>query len=438
MVTHERVEKPWRTSTDGMRISLPDVSTDWQVLVRRPDGRAEQRIITRKRRVLLWVGALTLALWAGISTVLMGYYLAVASGQGQEIDRLASIVHQTTHTSTAQIDELQQKLSASLTESEQKFATTLAESEQKLAATHAESERQIAILREIERQSSAYYEEKLATSEKFIASLADDMENVRSNVLALAWASGELGSENNTNGPPLPPPEEATQRVEEALERLRASYLKALQQTSAAAAFRVDRTRKQLSQLGLDSARLIPRVVVGKGGPFIPAPPAALERLSLDGLKEQVHLWGTLRSVAQKLPLGVPFHGSYELSSNFGARSDPFLSRAAFHEGLDFGAPTGTPVYATGNGIVTRAGPWERYGNIVEIDHGNAISTRYAHLSQVKVVEKQVVTPSTLIGLVGSTGRSTGAHLHYEVRIGDVARDPSKFISVGRDVPKTR
>ena len=116
------------------------------------------------------------------------------------------------------------------------------------------------------------------------------------------------------------------------------------------------------------------------------------------------------------------------LTSVFGVRADPFEGTARMHAGLDMAAPHGTPVYATADGIVSRAGISNGYGNLIEIDHGKGIRTRYGHLSAILVGENQRVHRGDLIGRVGSTGRSTGNHLHYEVRLDDRAINPLPFL----------
>ena len=116
-------------------------------------------------------------------------------------------------------------------------------------------------------------------------------------------------------------------------------------------------------------------------------------------------------------------------TSGFGIRSDPFRGRAAMHAGIDLAGPMGTPIYATADGIVGRS-EWNNggYGNLVEIDHGQGIQTRYGHLSQRIAQAGQRIHRGDLIGLMGSTGRSTGSHLHYEVRIDGRAVNPVPFL----------
>lgn len=127
------------------------------------------------------------------------------------------------------------------------------------------------------------------------------------------------------------------------------------------------------------------------------------------------------------LPSYIPVDEPYP-SSSFGWRRNPVTGRHSMHEGLDFAAPSGAPIYAAAAGIVTQARFRAGYGNLVEIAHGNGLSTRYAHASSIKVKEGELVDKGQLIALVGSTGRSTGAHLHFEVRMAGHPLDPALFL----------
>lgn len=116
------------------------------------------------------------------------------------------------------------------------------------------------------------------------------------------------------------------------------------------------------------------------------------------------------------------------LTSNFGMRTHPVLGGRRGHKGIDLSAPTGTPIYASADGVVTRADWFSSYGLYISLDHGASLETRYGHLSRLNVAEGQEVKKGDLIGYVGSTGRSTGPHLHYEVRIAGVAVNPVPYM----------
>ena len=120
------------------------------------------------------------------------------------------------------------------------------------------------------------------------------------------------------------------------------------------------------------------------------------------------------------------------ISSGFGNRVDPFNSARAFHPGIDYPNPTGTPVFSAGQGTILFAGWKTGYGKFIEIDHGNGLVTRYGHLSKILVRVGQRINAGDLIGKVGSTGRSTGPHLHFEVRKNNVAVNPAPYLRVGR------
>ena len=132
------------------------------------------------------------------------------------------------------------------------------------------------------------------------------------------------------------------------------------------------------------------------------------------------------RSVAG-LPQALPASLEY-ISSGFGYRADPFTGGGDFHPGLDFRGPHGAPIYAAARGTVSFVGWKSGYGNVVEINHGNGLVTRYAHMSGFRTVVGKPVQPGEQIGLIGSTGRSTGPHLHFEVRVGDRAVNPRPFL----------
>jgi murein DD-endopeptidase MepM/ murein hydrolase activator NlpD len=133
------------------------------------------------------------------------------------------------------------------------------------------------------------------------------------------------------------------------------------------------------------------------------------------------------------LPVTAPLE-SYRVTSPFGVRADPENDRAGFHTGVDLAAPYDTPVYSTAPGVVTFAGYRDDYGKIVEIDHGNGIATRYAHLHAFTVSVGEHVNLHQQIGYLGSTGRATGPHVHYEVVVNGEPQDPEKFIGLSRYV----
>ena len=147
--------------------------------------------------------------------------------------------------------------------------------------------------------------------------------------------------------------------------------------------------------------------------------------------------WTDLLALAHRLPLAIPMQpGEAELSSGFGRRLDPFTKQWAFHAGLDLIGPRQAPVYSSAPGVVVFAGRKGPYGRAVEIDHGLGVKTRYAHLSAINVQLGETVPLNKRLGAMGSTGRSTGQHLHYEILLDDEPVDPAKFIEAGYHVFK--
>ncbi|MGA3303874.1 MAG: peptidoglycan DD-metalloendopeptidase family protein [Methylovirgula sp.] len=171
------------------------------------------------------------------------------------------------------------------------------------------------------------------------------------------------------------------------------------------------------------------------GGPYVPLPSGnedddAFTRAATNA-QDAVLAAERLHLIATYVPFGSPLLGQVEVTSPFGPRIDPFLGKPALHTGIDLREDYGAPVRATAAGVVDLAGPAGGYGNMVEIDHGNGLSTRYAHLSTIEVQQGQKVSAGMILGLIGETGRATGPHLHYETRINGEPVNPARFLRAG-------
>lgn len=171
------------------------------------------------------------------------------------------------------------------------------------------------------------------------------------------------------------------------------------------------------------------------GGPLVPISTVTAFDARAQELEEALDRLDAVRKEARRLPIRSPTAAT-QITSGFGQRRDPFLNTPAFHSGIDFRAIYGTAARAAAEGTVTHAGWTGGYGRMVEIDHGNGFVSRYAHLSKLLVHEGDVVQAGEIIGKVGSSGRSTGPHLHFEVRHNGRAVNPSRFLEVGRKVAK--
>jgi murein DD-endopeptidase MepM/ murein hydrolase activator NlpD len=195
---------------------------------------------------------------------------------------------------------------------------------------------------------------------------------------------------------------------------------------------RTSEVERLLASTGIDVEKLLGHLNVpaGQGGPYV-----ALDKANMpaagDARSEE------LQKIIKTLPLAAPL-AHYEISSGFGGRSDPFHGKQGFHAGVDFTSAYRAPILATAPGTVIFTGVKDNYGKVVEIDHGHGIVTRYAHLHRIVVPLGQRVQARQQVAELGSTGRSTGPHLHYEVLVNGVAQDPEKFLQAGKNVVQAR
>lgn len=253
-------------------------------------------------------------------------------------------------------------------------------------------------------------------------------ENERKSTSASAWDQSALE--------PVKSLDEHLGKVESSIGKVSAAQIKALNRIEASVASAQTSLRSVVSEIGLDPDRLVAGArQPGQGGPFVPAnldPKAGPFEASVVRLQPRISVIERLRTVVTALPVRRPMGPEAEQSSPFGHRLDPFTRGLAMHTGLDFRAEHGSPVRTAGAGRVVMAEYNGGYGNMVEIDHGHGLTTRYAHLSQMLVSEGQQVAAGAVVGRVGSTGRSTGPHLHYETRVDGDAVDPQRFIRAGQ------
>lgn len=221
------------------------------------------------------------------------------------------------------------------------------------------------------------------------------------------------------------------------LARIEARQLAFVESLTRLADRRSEEAMASIRKLGLNPQTMLQSLSDkgAQGGPLIALSTSAsgaidprFERLGVS-LARMSLLERGLAGIPQFLPASLEY-----ISSGFGYRSDPFTGAGAFHAGLDFKGPYGAPIYAAAKGVVSFAGIKSGYGNCLEIDHGNGLLTRYAHMSAYRAQIGQAVKPGDIIGAIGSSGRSTGPHLHFEVRIDDQAVNPRPFLEAATHV----
>jgi murein DD-endopeptidase MepM/ murein hydrolase activator NlpD len=284
-----------------------------------------------------------------------------------------------------------------------------------------------------------------SASDAMYLSLAFAIDDFRNGAIELP---GTPEADIKTGEPMTPEEEIAALRAEVAALR---SALAEAERAKEALAYRlslwtmtdISAAEDVIARTGLDADLMLLRLAevqaaLSAGGPYVPADDLAagvVQDASLQALDTHVGRWDGLRQLLAQLPLAEPMD-EFRSTSRFGERVDPINGRRAFHSGLDFAGPMRSTVRVTAPGVVVWADYKGGYGRLVEVDHGLGITTRYAHLSAILVEVGDEVGYRTPIGLLGSTGRSTGPHLHYEIRLDGEAIDPAPFVEAGRYVFK--
>jgi murein DD-endopeptidase MepM/ murein hydrolase activator NlpD len=220
----------------------------------------------------------------------------------------------------------------------------------------------------------------------------------------------------------------------ESVARMMDETQQAMTGIAMAATQRTDSIVSELGRLGIET-EMPDSALTGIGGPLLAAAGSVESTALVDDANAVMDALMRYKAAKDSLtlaPVHMPITGNFRQSSGFGNRKDPFTGGRAFHSGLDFAAPTGTSVFSAADGVVSFVGERSGYGKVVEVEHGNGLSTRYTHLSGYLSRVGQKVSTGTPIAKVGSTGRSTGPHLHFEVRRGDQALDPKPFLDAGK------
>lgn len=226
--------------------------------------------------------------------------------------------------------------------------------------------------------------------------------------------------------------EESKKEFIEKVQQKTASNITSFEDMIAHTGLDVDMLKKQANRK--TASRAVP--FENQGGPYMPESTLGDTIHAETEVISDLEELAVLKQIVDNLPVRKPISQAQQRSS-FGRRIDPFNGHIAFHSGLDLAGPVDSKIFATANGTVTYAGSKGAYGNMIDINHGFNVSTRYGHLSKILVEEGQYVKKGDIIGIQGSTGRSTGAHLHYEVRYKNQPMDPRNFLSASRYVSKS-
>ncbi|MET0370174.1 MAG: M23 family metallopeptidase [Sphingobium sp.] len=294
----------------------------------------------------------------------------------------------------------------------------------------------------LDREASvATAESRVSAYRKDMRAIASDLDKrqdfiekmIEANVgeLPTTTAAGETVSDSSSEAARTVRKVSAAIPEAGGLARIEARQLAFVEAMTRLADRRSSRASQAIRSLGLNPTAMVAKLNddSAQGGPLIKLATGAngtldprFERLGLS-LERMNVLERGLAGIPQVLPASLEF-----ISSGFGYRSDPFTGGAAFHAGLDFRGPVGAPIYAAAKGVVSFAGIRQGYGNCIEIDHGNGLMTRYAHMSAFRARIGQPVSAGAVIGAIGSTGRSTGPHLHFEVRVNDRPVNPRPFL----------
>lgn len=326
----------------------------------------------------------------------------------------------------AEADAKNTRLDAAVEDLEEQVASARLAGETEKAMS-AELRRQIASL-EVDLSGAA---DRNLRAERRLGETQRQLETLRGQRVQLALAHDRLSAEVG--------------RLQGRIAAMESSQQSIVQRLAERTRIGADEVEKTVAMTGIEVDTLLRKVTVqlsGLGGPFVPArsrPPAVDDAhtilASVAPLDLEMSRWEKLHVVLRSLPLSAPLD-AYTVGSSYGMRKDPLNGKLALHEGLDFSAPMGAAVLATAPGTVVVAGRKGSYGRMVEIDHGFGIRTRYAHLKEITVKVGETVGYRARIGKLGTSGRSTGPHVHYEILVDGEPYDPMNFLKAGRYVFK--
>jgi murein DD-endopeptidase MepM/ murein hydrolase activator NlpD len=433
------VGKPTRDKANILKRVIDHLFPVRQIVVR-TQGRVAHRTVPQGLQVACAVGMVATVGWCAFATVSFVLHDRIVEAKNNQIAN-ARLAYSSLLTEVANYQNRFQALTHDL-ENNHVLMLDLIEQNATLQRSLTDVREEL-INTEGQRQEVAQARESLRTElfsiESELRELAGRNFSLKDNLVTVESDLQSALSERNAALLDASQAKRRASTLERELDRINASQREVFARLGEAASDAVADMERVIEMTGLDLAALLPERDTGQGGPFVSseaATPAAgdlaeeVERL--DGLISRSR---DLEVLLRKLPLTLPLD-TYSITSTFGKRKDPINKRWAMHYGLDMGAPFRSKVRVTAPGVVTHAGWKGKYGKLVEIDHGYGVKTRYGHLHKVKVEKGQEVSFRDIIGLLGSTGRSTGAHLHYEVVFDGTPVNPMRFANAGRNVFK--
>ena len=402
--------------------------------------RAARVVRLRPATRLVALGGIALVFgWAIIATAILAID-AVGAGPRDQMAGAQAAFEERLHALAAERDARAAEAAAA----QQRFAAALdqvSDMQSQLIAAEQQRRELEAGLGVVQANLAQALAERAKAAERETAAAPEAADRTEELTLALDILSGELDGAAAARTKAERLAADAQRQAEElAVERdaIVARHDKLFAQIEDAVELSVKPFDKMFASAGLDTDRLLSTVRAGysgQGGPLTPMGRSTRGNAAItedearaNDILISLDKLNTYRIAASKMPLSMPVQSAFRYTSNFGARW------GRKHEGIDMAAPVGTPVYATGDGTVIFAG-WQRgYGNVIKIQHELGTETRYGHLSKLHVRAGQQVSRGARIGDMGNTGRSTGPHLHYEVRVNGRAVDPLSFIKAAQNV----
>ena len=402
--------------------------------------RAARVVRLRPATRLVALGGIALVFgWAIIATAILAID-AVGAGPRDQMAGAQAAFEERLHALAAERDARAAEAAAA----QQRFAAALdqvSDMQSQLIAAEQQRRELEAGLGVVQANLAQALAERAKAAERETAAAPEAADRTEELTLALDILSGELDGAAAARTKAERLAVDAQRQAEDlAVERdaIVARHDKLFAQIEDAVELSVKPFDKMFASAGLDTDRLLSTVRAGysgQGGPLTPMGRSTRGNAAItedearaNDILISLDKLNTYRIAASKMPLSMPVQSAFRYTSNFGARW------GRKHEGIDMAAPVGTPVYATGDGTVIFAG-WQRgYGNVIKIQHELGTETRYGHLSKLHVRAGQQVSRGARIGDMGNTGRSTGPHLHYEVRVNGRAVDPLSFIKAAQNV----